>query len=70
MHLRQSHAQESLRSIVLSCGTPKNKKTKGALEAVCTLTLKSILGLGNTKIVYRKTVTVYVKQHKINSVPS
>jgi len=30
-------------------------KTKDALEVVCTLTLKSILGLGNTKTVKRKS---------------
>ena len=30
---------------------PENTKTKVALEVVCTPTLKSILGLGNTKIV-------------------
>jgi len=35
--------------------TPENMKTKGTLEAVCTPTLKSILGLGNTKIVKRKS---------------
>ena len=29
---------------------PENTKTKAALEAVCTPTLKSVLGLGNTKL--------------------
>jgi len=29
--------------------TPENTKTKGTLAAVCTPTLKSVLGLGNTE---------------------
>ena len=35
--------------------TPEITKTKGALEVVCTPTLKSILGLGNTKTLQRKS---------------
>ena len=35
--------------------TPEITKTKGALEAVCTLMLKSILGLGSTKTLKRKS---------------
>ena len=35
--------------------TPEITKTKGALEVVCTPTLKSILGLENTKTVKRKS---------------
>ena len=35
--------------------TPEITKTKGALDAVCTPTLKSILGLGNTKTLKRKS---------------
>jgi len=35
--------------------TPEITKTKGALEAVCTPMLKSILGLENTKTVKRKS---------------
>jgi len=45
-----------------TCFMPENTKTKGALEAVCTPTLKSILGLGNTKII--SYVTVCVKRRK------
>jgi len=29
---------------------PENTKTKGALKVICTPTLKSVLGLGNTKL--------------------
>jgi len=29
---------------------PENTKTKGVLEVICTPTLKSVLGLGNTKL--------------------
>ena len=35
--------------------TPEITKTKGTLEVVCTSTLKSILGLGNTKTLKRKS---------------
>jgi len=53
VRLRESHAQESLRSDVLSFWLNTwNTKTKGALEAVCIPTLKSVLGLGNTKTIY------------------
>jgi len=34
--------------------TPEITKTKGALYVVCTPTLKSILGLGNTKVSCKK----------------
>ena len=47
VRLRESHAQEFLRSVVISFDwTLENTKTKGALDAVCTPTLKSNLGLG------------------------
>jgi len=53
---RRSQTQFFVPSFVLSCDqTPEIAKTKGALEVVCTLTLKSILGLGNTKTLSRKS---------------
>jgi len=45
VRLQRSHAQLSLPSFVpFFDQTPENAKTKGALEAVCTPTLKSVLG--------------------------
>jgi len=61
VRLRRSHVQFSLPSFVLSCDqTPKIAKTKGTLEVVCTLTLKSVLGLGNTKTLSRKSSVKFV----------